>query len=197
MVCSMQRSASVDLDCVIVAAGESRRMGDWKLLLPWGPSTVVQTTVQQALIACGRVILVTGYRGDELERLFGESPQVVCIRNPRFRDGMFSSIQSGVSLVKTGRFFICLADMPLITPDIYRALASADPAPVVRPFCGGQKGHPVLLSSTLIGPIQANPSSGSMADVISRQTMTRVETSDSSVYVDIDQPAEYQRLRPR
>ena len=54
------------LDCVIPAAGRSERMGTWKPVLPFGGSTIIQTVVTAALRARARVILVTGYRAEDL-----------------------------------------------------------------------------------------------------------------------------------
>ena len=60
--------------------------------------------------------------------------------------GMFSSIRTGVGEVRTAPYFIALADMPLVTPDIYRYLLTFRSNDAVIPKFHGKKGHPVLLS---------------------------------------------------
>ena len=99
-------------DCVIPAAGRSERMGRWKPVLPFSGSTIVQTVVASALRAGARVILVTGYRAEELVPLFGADPRVELVHNPRWSDGMFSSVQAGVARVRSRRFFVTLGDKP-------------------------------------------------------------------------------------
>jgi molybdenum cofactor cytidylyltransferase len=186
-----------DMDCVIPAAGTSTRMGRWKPMLSWGRKTVVETTVENALAVCSRVILVTGHRTNEIGALFEHRPEIVITANPDFSEGLFSSIQTGVRLVTTRRFFVTLADMPLISPEVYQTLLSASVSDVVRPYCHGSKGHPVLIGSHLIQNILTLPPSASMAEVIRRVSVVRVETEDPSVFLDLDDPADYERLRPR
>jgi molybdenum cofactor cytidylyltransferase len=186
-----------DLDCVMPVAGESTRMGRWKPLLPWDGKTVVQATVDHALSVCHRVILVAGYRGDEINALFGQRRDVEVVLNIDYSRGFLSSIQTGVQHVVSRRFFVALADMPLIRGQIYRSLLEARGGDVVRPYYQGKKGHPVLIDGHLIPAILDLPQTASMAEVLARVAVTRVETDDPSVCLDLDQPADYARLRPR
>ena len=71
----------VNCDCVILAAGLSTRMKRWKMVLPYGDSTVIETAVSRALSVVQRIILVTGFRADEMEELFAENPEVFIHRN--------------------------------------------------------------------------------------------------------------------
>ncbi len=54
------------IDCIITAAGLSSRMGQWKMMLPRQQGTILDTSIKNALQFCSRIILVTGYRGNEL-----------------------------------------------------------------------------------------------------------------------------------
>jgi molybdenum cofactor cytidylyltransferase len=186
----------MSVDCLMLAAGSSSRMGAWKLLLPWGRSTVIETSLAHAREACARVILVTGHRARDLEERLTGTPRVELVHNPRHELGMFSSIQAGVTRVRTARFFLALADMPMIEPAIFTALMAADEAEVVRPVWDGNPGHPVLLSGGLIPSILAQPPQGSMRSVLAGRRVTNLETSDQSVYLDLDSPEDYERLLP-
>lgn len=180
-------------DCVMAAAGRSDRMGEWKLLLPLGGDTIVERSVRNALAGCARVILVTGYRGEELARLFSGWESVLVVSNPDYRAGMFSSIRAGVRHVGTDRFFIALADMPLISPEIYRRLAllpTSGPS-ATRPFFRGKKGHPVLLPSVVIDKILHFDDSHTMQDALQGIPITRLEVDDQRVIRDIDTPEDY------
>ena len=116
------------VECVMLAAGESRRMGRWKMLLPLEETTVVERSVENALVVCDTVYLVVGHRGEELMRLFAGRNRVVCVANRRYAQGMFSSVKTGVARLKGGRCFLALADMPLVSPKVYRSLLEASPA---------------------------------------------------------------------
>jgi molybdenum cofactor cytidylyltransferase len=127
------------VDCIICAAGASRRMGEWKLSLPWfhnsPPQSIipylpeqaqdpwlVDATVSTALAAGCRVILVTGYRAQELEDRFSRLPGVQVVRNEHWEQGMVSSIQTALPLVQSPWFFIVHGDMPLIQAGWYTKL---------------------------------------------------------------------------
>lgn len=189
----------MDIDCIIPAAGESTRMGRWKLLLPFGSETVVERCVRNALLVCSRVILVTGYRGAELSAKFSDNRLVIATHNPDFSTGMFSSIKAGARIVSTSRFFVALADMPLLPPSVYRQLVDLpglDSASAARPYCAGRKGHPVLLPSAAIDKILQLDNSHTMSDVLSGMTMVRLSTDETGTVSDIDTPDDYRRLDP-
>lgn len=180
-----------DVDCIVPAAGRSERMGRWKPVLPFRGSTIVETVVAAALAACGRVILVTGYRGGELAALFAAEVRVTVVRNPAWELGMFSSIQRGAAAVLTSRFFVHLADMPWVDPEIYRTLLAAGEADFVFPVHGGMRGHPVLLGARARGEIlRAEPDTGSMKDIARRLDVLEVPVQTDAALRDIDEPAD-------
>jgi len=169
-------------------------MGEWKLLLPWRGSTVVEWSVRHALDFCHRVFLVTGHRGQELRALFAACPAVEPVENRDYRLGMFSSIQAGVSRVESGRFFIALGDMPLVGGGIYRRLADAAVVyDAVRPTFAGRKGHPVLLHRALVPRIKAADPSFSMSHVLQGARVLELPTEDEGVVYDIDTLSDYDR----
>ncbi len=92
------------------------------MTLPCSGSTIVECSVQNALESCSRVILVSGYRGDELARLFAGRERVLVVHNADYELGMFSSVQCGVTRVNTERFFLALGDMPLVAAAVYKIL---------------------------------------------------------------------------
>lgn len=166
-------------------------MGRWKPVLPFRGGTLVGTVAAAALAACRRVVLVTGYRGDELASLFAGEPRVVVVHNPDWALGMFSSIRRGAGLVRTRRFFVQLADMPFVDPSVYRALYEASEADFVFPVHGGSRGHPVLLGPRVLAEVlAADRAAGSMKEIARRLTVVEVPWSDDSVLRDVDRPAD-------
>jgi len=178
--------------CIIPAAGRSQRMGRWKPLLSFRGRAMIQAVVDVALAACSRVIVVTGYRGQDLEALLGGMPRVTAAHNPGWERGMFSSIQCGAACVETGRFFITLGDKPFIRPDVYAFLLQSPTADAVFPVFAGQRGHPVLLGRKVRDAVLAEDAgTGSMPRVISRFTVAEVPWPDDSVLRDLDTPEDY------
>ena len=127
-------SKKMDKQCVMLAAGLSSRMGKWKMMMPWGEGTILDSALASALAFCDRVVLVTGFRGDELAACYRDHPGVEVVFNPQYQDGMFSSIQCGVGHIRASRFFLALGDMPEVTPGVYRRLwANADAGSCIIP----------------------------------------------------------------
>jgi molybdenum cofactor cytidylyltransferase len=176
-----------EVDCIVPAAGRSRRMGSWKPLIPFEGSSIIERVVAQAREVCSRVILVTGYRGGELEAAFRGRPGVSVVENPDWPLGMFSSIQRGVEQVSAPRFFVTLGDMPRIRPDVYGALLRAPGADVVFPVFDGARGHPVLFADTVRDAIlRADPSKGSMREIAAGFRIGELSWTDDTILRDID-----------
>jgi molybdenum cofactor cytidylyltransferase len=178
--------------CVIPAAGRSQRMGGrWKPLLPFGASTIAGTVVAAALGACDRVILVAGWRGDELAAAFGGLPRVTVVENPAWEQGMLGSVRRGVEAAGPGPFFVTPADMPWITPAVYERLLDAD-GEVVFPVHGGRRGHPVLFGAAAREAVMAPaPGVTRMRDIAERFDIVEVPWDDDAILRDIDTEEEY------
>jgi len=182
-------------DCLILAAGASSRMSDWKMLLPWEGSTIVETSVRKALDACRRVILVAGFRAEELRALFADrirAGEMAFVANPVYERGMFSSVQAGAGLVTSQRFFLALGDMPRVEPSVYRLLLRYE-GEVVIPKYRGKKGHPLLLSSAAGRRIQELEQDRSMRDVLAEFPTLAVPVEEPGVVQDIDDAQDYRR----
>ncbi len=181
-----------DCACIVPAAGRSQRMGRWKPLLPFGGSTIIATVVENALAACPRVILVTGYRGPELAALFRTTPRVLVVDNPEWELGMFSSIRRGVAGAAVVDFFVTPGDMPWIGPRVYEALLSCRDADVVFPVFGGRRGHPVLFNRRVCESVlAADPAAGRMRDIAERFDAMELEWEDDAILRDIDTAQDY------
>lgn len=183
-----------EIDCVMLAAGESTRMGQWKMTLPFSGSTITETSVRNALEVCGRVLLVTGYRADDLEALFEGNPRVLTLRNKNYARGMFSSIQTGVRAVASDGFFLALGDMPLVPPPIYRYLLTFTGQDAVIPKYHGKKGHPVLFSGRAKNFLLSLPPEDTLRTVIAAYPSLAVPVDDRGVLADIDTPEDYSSL---
>jgi molybdenum cofactor cytidylyltransferase len=148
------------LDCILLAAGGSTRMGAMggvaasKPLLPFTPAgagdlptgklTLVETAARAALGAGCRVLIVLGHRGEEVASLF-EKPYYAALRgsgllvfahNPRWEEGMVGSIQAALELTSGDAFFVAHADMPFVESADYLALAAARAGAAARPGWG-------------------------------------------------------------
>jgi len=183
---------------VVLAAGEARRFGSPKLLMPFGHSTVLGSVIGALTAAeIAPIIVVTGPDAAAIEAtLRGEPVQVV--RNPDPARGMVSSIRVGVEALPDtlNRFVIALGDQPRIrTQDISRLLQAhrSSGKGIALPTFRGKRGHPVLFDSSYRLAILALGDDQTLRDLIHAHRDDCVEVDcDSDAYVrDIDTQEQY------
>jgi molybdenum cofactor cytidylyltransferase len=190
----MMLTTEKNIDCVMPAAGLSSRMGQWKLMLPYRGQTILDQSIENALSHCSRVILVVGYRSEELLQRYQLDDRIAVVINAHYQQGMFSSIQCGVALVNSEHFFICHGDMPCISPVTYQTLWQERGQYTLFPGNETKPGHPVLLPQSLIPPIQHAQPNSSMKALIMGQPVRYLQLNLAELYLDVDTPAAYQRL---
>ena len=133
-------------------------MGAFKPLLPFGPDTVIEriiATVREAGVETLRVVV--GWQADLLIPVL-DRHGVPWIRNERFEEGMYASIQAGVGSLPAGvsAFFLLPGDMPLVrAATLSRLTAEWDQRPggILYPCHEGRRGHPPLIASPYIPEI--------------------------------------------
>jgi molybdenum cofactor cytidylyltransferase len=136
---------------IVLAAGESRRMGTPKQLLPFGERTILERVVDTLLTAgVGQVIVVLGHLADRVRTVLGDRP-VQAIVNGAYRQGMLSSVKCGVQAISTDHnaVLFALGDQPQIDSavvrEVIRAYRAGD-AGIVIPRYNGKKGHPIIIN---------------------------------------------------
>lgn len=182
---------------ILLAAGESKRMGRAKLLLPYNNKPLIIHSLTAAIESSSRVIVVTGFFNKEIEKAV-ESYLDRCeiVVNPTPHLGQFSSIQCGVKLLDGQKeFFLALADMPLIKKEHYLQLIPfLHGHSAVRPFYGQRPGHPVLCSPKLEPSILDTPADSAMHNVLEDKKVYNYRSTDKAYITDIDTPDSYENL---
>lgn len=188
----------MDTGAVVVAAGMSSRMGDFKPMLSIGSISVAQrvvATLKQA--GAARVVVVTGYNAEELERHLASSG-VVFLRNENYRTThMFDSALIGLRYLrdKCRQVLFTPVDIPLFTAATVDALLTSG-AELACPVCGGTRGHPILMSANVIDRVLEDSGESGLSGALSRcgVPMTLVEVDDPGILHDADTPEDYREL---
>jgi molybdenum cofactor cytidylyltransferase len=136
---------------VVLAAGESRRMGKPKQLLPFGGATILERVVDTLLTAgVGEIIVVLGHLAEHVGAVLGDRP-VRTVINASYRQGMLSSVKCGVRAIGAGSdaVLFALGDQPhiecAVVSEVIRAYRAGS-AGIVIPCYGGKKGHPIIIN---------------------------------------------------
>jgi CTP:molybdopterin cytidylyltransferase MocA len=189
---------------LVLAAGESSRMGRAKALLTYRGQTFLETSVA-ALRASGitRIAVVLGHHAEEIERAL-DLQGIEVVINRDYRRGQSSSLLSGLSALTAPELeaiVLCLVDYPAVSPATVRALVGhfeKTRAPVVIPTFQGQRGHPVVIGRALFDELaRLSPEEGANAVIRKHRPETHcVEVEDRGILLDIDDAESYQRLPP-
>jgi molybdenum cofactor cytidylyltransferase len=190
---------------VVLAAGQSRRMGEPKLLLPWGDgSTIIRQVCGQVVAASGlgEVIVVAGRWRAEIEAQVADLPLRV-VDNPRHAEGeMISSLLVGLDALgeDCDACLVVLGDQPGIEVSVIEGVLAAyfeGRGKIVAPRYRGQRGHPILFDRALWAALRALPEGGAPRDVLRAHPddLYHLEVESDSVLLDVDTPADYRRAR--
>lgn len=189
---------------VVLAAGRATRMGRPKVLLPWDGNTVIGSIVERLKAAnLSEIVVVTGHERTAVEaavsntRDLGGAP-VQFAHNLNYRTGeMLSSFQTGLNALSEGTSacLLVLGDQPLLSGRvmwrILEAYAKSAERYIVAPFSETRRGHPVLFDQTHWPELLSLGPNNAPRDLLRQREVFPVPVSSSSIFHDIDTPADY------
>jgi molybdenum cofactor cytidylyltransferase len=181
---------------IILAAGESRRMGFPKALLRYQGETFVDAIAGLFARHCSQVIVVLGAHAERIRA--GVARPVEFVYNPDYAKGMTTSFQCGLRAVRpeAESVLFTLVDHPAVSPETIDALVAGS-GPLLRvPRFQFRRGHPIWFSRDLIPEFLAIPEYGAARDVVrSHAAATEfIDVDDPGVIADIDDAAAYRKL---
>ncbi|GAB4518224.1 MAG: hypothetical protein Kow0047_29810 [Anaerolineae bacterium] len=193
-----------DVGAIILAAGQSTRMGKPKLLLPLSDKPVIRHVTEAAIVAgIAQVVIVTGPHSEAIaEAVRGLAVQLV--PNPDFVAGeMLSSIQIGLRAMPddVNGALIMLGDQPSVPSTTIRALADVlrNGGCICQPTYGGRRGHPIGIARRYWGEILGLGRDQSLRTFMNRHRdeVVLIPSQDAGVLEDMDTPEDYRRMLER
>jgi len=147
----MREASSTKVSAILLAAGESKRMGKFKQLMPLGNSTMVEQTTDNLLSSgVSEVIVVLGHRAEEVMKRVATKPIKIAL-NPIYHQGMGTSIVAGLNLVdsRAQAVMLVLGDQPFVDSQTIDRLIEefdAHDKGIALPVYQGRRGHPIIFS---------------------------------------------------
>jgi len=196
-----------EMAVILLAAGESRRMGRPKMLLPWGETTVLgQSVATFAAAGIPEILAVTGGNRLSVEELVAELAvkfPVRAVYNPDYAaGGMLSSLQCGLrALGPTSRAaLVGLGDQPQVREETVRGLCRRylqSGQPLVFPSYRRHSGHPWLAARLVWDEILGLPETATLHTFqVAHAGQIEYLPADESVLQDLDTPDEYTAQKP-
>jgi molybdenum cofactor cytidylyltransferase len=188
---------------IVLAAGQSQRMGSNKLLADLGGQPMVRRSVE-AVRAAGvePVIAVTGHEADKIAAAL-DGLGIEIVHNPDYAHGLATSLKRGLAAVPedADAVLVCLGDMPRVTAKaIGRLIAAFNPAEqrtICVPVHKGQRGNPVLWGRkhfTAMAALGGDRGAKALMEQAAEE-LVEVEMADDGVLIDADTPEALARLK--
>jgi molybdenum cofactor cytidylyltransferase len=184
---------------LILAAGESRRMGSPKALLEFQGETFLDRLIGLFARRCSPVIAVLGAQREIVRAGLRRAAEALLIENPDFRLGQFTSMQCGLRAVpaEADGVLFTLVDHPAVAAAAIEALLDlTSAAPLRIPRFDGRRGHPIWFSKSLIPEFLALPAGSSAKEVVTRHAreIAFIDVDDPGILTNVDDPAAYAKL---
>ncbi|RLD13486.1 MAG: hypothetical protein DRI28_05805 [Caldiserica bacterium] len=195
---------------VVIAAGEGRRMGRLKQLLPWKNSTVLGTIIDTLKeTSLEKIYIVLGHRSEEvlegIRKHLSEKTKIVI--NNRYKEGMLSSIQEALKKIPDdfSGFLLFLGDQPFVKKETVEKVierAKMGDYPIIVASYHGERGHPTFVSLSLKEKILSlSPRKEGLRKIIyderNKNMVLDLETEDADVVRDMDTYDDYLREKER
>jgi CTP:molybdopterin cytidylyltransferase MocA len=187
---------------VVLAAGSGSRFGGAKQLAKLDSKPLLEHALRavEAVPAIERIVVVLGARADEIRAGvdFGGTDVVVC---EDWETGQSASLRKGIAAIagQAHAAVITLGDMPRVTAQViarfadiaaeYGTLARA------RAVYDGRPGHPVVLGSAYFGAVADIEGDVGARDLLRRIDVFKIECAHLCSAIDVDTPADLERLR--
>jgi molybdenum cofactor cytidylyltransferase len=185
---------------VVLAAGESKRMGEAKLLLPFGEKTIIETVIENVIQSkVEKILIVLGSGREKIEQRIKNYSLKIAF-NPNFRSGMLSSVHAGFQALPeyAQAALVVLGDQPSISTSVINELIDAYKRTrkgIVLPIYKSERGHPVLIDMKYRNEIEnLSPDIGLRGTVYNHpEDILEVEMKSQSVLRDIDYIEDYKK----
>jgi molybdenum cofactor cytidylyltransferase len=188
------------IDGILLAAGESRRMGFPKPLLRIGNDTFLTRALHSMLEVARAVVVVTGAYEQPVRDGVSASRRLRIVHNPDFQRGQLSSLKCAIGATSpdVDGVMVHLADHPLVQGATFRALAEkyeVTRAPILIACHHGRRGHPVLFAKGVFSELLAAPEGEGARFVVNADParVVYVEVEDPGVTLDLDTPEDLKR----
>lgn len=193
------------LSAIVLAAGLSKRMGQPKMVLPWGETTVIGQVVKViAQAGLEHIQVITGGARQQVEAALQDLPARP-VFNPRFlEDEMVFSLQVGLSQLppEIDAALVALGDQPQIEVDVVQAVVTTyrqTGAPLVVPSYQLRRGHPWIIARCLWPAVMVLQPGETLRDMLNAHAdqIAYLTVDTPSILRDLDTPADYARDQPQ
>jgi molybdenum cofactor cytidylyltransferase len=188
------------LEGIILAAGESRRMGYPKPLLKIAGQTFIERIAESMLAVVPRLVIVLGAHSDRVRDAIPRDARIAIVENPNYSRGQLSSLKVGLSAIQPDSkgALVHLGDHPIVRVETFRAIVDSYnqlDKPIVIARHEGSRGHPVIFDRAIFDELQSAPEEEGARHVVNMDAsrVAYVDLNDPGINLDLDTPSDLAR----
>jgi molybdenum cofactor cytidylyltransferase len=188
------------IEGIVLAAGESRRMGHPKPLLKINGRTFIEHIAETMLAVLPRLVIVVGAHRDRVQAAVPRDDRIVVVENPHYSRGQLSSLKVGLDAIRpeAAGALVHLGDHPIVRAATFRAIVDAYDRmgkPIVIARHDGRRGHPLIFDRAIFGELVAAPEVEGARHVVNADPsrVVYVDLDDPGINFDLDTPADLER----
>src|SRR5271168_3307929 len=186
------------LEGIILAAGESRRMGYPKPLLNIGGRTFIEHIAETMLAVVPRIVI--GAHRERVRAAIPRDARIAIVENPDYSRGQLSSLKAGLNAIQAdaAAALVHLGDHPMARAETFEALVDLydrTGKPIVIARHDGHRGHPVIFDRAIFGELRSAPEEEGARYVVNADAsrVAYVDLPDSGINLDLDTPSDLAR----
>jgi molybdenum cofactor cytidylyltransferase len=188
------------LEGIILAAGESRRMGYPKPLLKIGDRTFIEHIAGTILAVVPRLVIVLGAHSDRVRAAIPHDARITIVENPNYARGQLSSLNVGLGAIQphAAGALVHLGDYPMVRVETFQAMVDSydeTGRPIVIARHNGQRGHPVIFDRAMFSELQSAPEEEGARHVVNADAsrVAYIDADDPGINLDLDTPSDLER----
>lgn len=188
------------LEGILLAAGESRRMGYPKPLLEICGRTFIEHIADTMLAVLPRLVIVIGAHRDRVCAAIPRDDRIAIVENPNYSRGQLSSLKVGLGAIQpdAAGALVHLGDHPMVRVETFRAIVDSynrTRKPIVIARHDGHRGHPVIFDRALFAELHSAPEEEGARHVVNADAsrVAYVDLHDPGINLDLDTPADLAR----
>jgi molybdenum cofactor cytidylyltransferase len=188
------------LEGIILAAGESRRMGYPKPLLKIGGRTFIDHIAETMLAVVPRLVIVLGAHCERVRAAISRDARIAIVENPNYARGQLSSLKVGLGVIQPDAVaaLVHLGDHPLVRVETFRAVVDCynqTRKPIVIARHDAHRGHPVIFDRATFAELRSAPEEKGARHVVNvdASRVAYVDLDDPGINLDLDTPSDLER----
>lgn len=182
---------------IILAAGESRRMGYPKALLPIQGTTFLGHLIETLRGQVDPLVVVLGAEAERIRAAVAIPGDVAVVVNENYAQGQLSSLKRALRRRDSDAALVALVDHPCIGPELVALLVRTyyeKRPPLLIPTYHGRRGHPMIFGGELFGELMEAPLDQGARVVVRRHSALELEVEEAGILHDLDDPETYTKV---